>query len=166
MTLIQKYDAVLEAVYYISGKRPSFIRIKKFLTIRGKSMDDGEIWDIFEKMQRDFILHTPRVHESRPTEILHLITFEGKLMHERNGLKGKLWREKFTRIWVTTLSILTLIIAGLSFYFSLSSVSDSTVKSINDNMQQVSLKQDSLIILENSKLKILQNIADSVSKHK
>jgi hypothetical protein len=166
LTLIQKFDAVLEALYCLSGKRPTFDRINKFLRVKKKNVHWGEVWDILEKMQREFLVHQPRTHQDRPNEILHLITFEGKLMHERNGLNGKLFREKFTRIWVTALSILTLIIAFLSFHFSLTSVNDSTVKSLNDSIKQVVSRQDSMTLLETRKLKTLQNIADSVSKQK
>ena len=168
MTLIEKFDSVLKALYDISGKRPTFGRIMALLRVRKKNIHWGEVWDILNKMIRDNLLH-PGVtvpNSKRPNEVLHLITFEGKLMHERNGLKGKIRRENFTKKWVSAISILTLIIAGLSFYFSLSSISDNTVNKVNETLKKGLTQQDSIQILEKNKLKILQTIADSVSKKK
>lgn len=168
LTIIEKFDAVLKVLYDISGKRPTFGRITALLLFRKQKVDGGEIWDIIRKMQREFLLH-PDIKDSSsktPNEIIYLITFEGKLMWERNGLAGKMYREKFTKTWITSISILTLVIAALSLYFSLSSVSDSTLNKINESITQGLLKQDSLILLEKNKLRILQNIADSVSGSK
>jgi hypothetical protein len=166
MTLIEKFDAVLKALYDISGKRPTFGRIMALLRVRRKNIHWGEVWDILNKMIRDNLLHPGVIvpTSERPNEVLYLITFEGKLMCERNGLKGKIRRENFTKTWVSVISILTLIIAGLSFYFSLSSVSDSTVNKINETLKNELIQQDSMQIFEKKKLKILQAISDSVSK--
>lgn len=149
MTLIQKFDAVLSALYDISGQRPTFGRILDILRQRKQNVHWGEVWDIFIKMRNDGILH-PEVgalYRNR-VEILNLISFEGKLMHERKGLRGKNLRENLTKIWAFAISILTLIIAGLSFYFSLSSVSDSTLEKVNETLQKGQQQQDSMIILQ------------------
>ena len=168
MTLIQKFDAVLKALYDISGKRPTFGRIMALLRVRKQTIHWGEIWDILNKMLRDNLIHPGQTvpKSKRPNEVLHIITFEGKLMHERNGLKGKIRRENFTKYWVSTLSILTLIIAGLSLYYSTTSVNDSTVNKLDETLKKGLSQQDSMQKLEKNKLQILQAIADSVSKKK
>jgi hypothetical protein len=168
LSLTKKFDAVLKALYDISGNRPSFERILNLLNERKQKVDIGEIWDIFKKMERDNLLHLPHTakYSEQPDEILHLITFEGKLMHERHGLKGQLRREGFTKVWVSAVTILTLIISGLTFYYVSKGVSDDTLNKVNETLQKELPKQDSLIILENRKLIILQRIADSVSKKK
>jgi hypothetical protein len=156
MTLIQKFDAVLKVLYDISGSRPTFGRVLALLRKRKQNIHWGEVWDIFIKMRKDGILHPEvgAIYRNR-MEILNLISFEGKIMYETRGLKGKMRRENITKRWAATLSILTLIIAGLSFYFSFSSVSDSTLNKVNETLEKAQLQQERMIILE-------QQIADDI----
>lgn len=122
LNLTQKFDAVLDALYEISGKHPTFRRIIALLYARNKKVDAGEVWDIMVKMQRDNLLHPPepvrskKPNQNRPemtqSDSIHLITFEGKLLKERGGLKGKDEREKTH--WTQTHPIAYAIITGLA----------------------------------------------------
>ncbi len=51
-------------------------------------------------------------------------------------MKGKMWREKFERRWVSALSILTFMIALLTFLYSFNAVSDNTLNKINTTLEQ------------------------------
>ena len=146
LTLIQKYDEVLKALYDISGQRPTFGRILALLRVRKVNMEWAEVWDIMAKMRREFIIHPEITDRSSkiPTEVIHLITFEGKLMYERKGLKGKIKRETFTERRVNALSYLTLLLAIGTLYYTTKSVSDDTLNKVNDTLKESQLQLKSL----------------------
>ena len=96
VTLIDKYDTVLKALYDISGKRPTFGRILALLRVRKETIQWAEVWDILIKLEKEQFIHpgiTDRTSKI-PTEVIHLITIDGKIFHEKGGLKGKIEREK------------------------------------------------------------------------
>jgi hypothetical protein len=117
LTLVEKFDAVLDALYDISGKRPTDTRIMLLLKKRGIKIDVGEVWDIFIKMRQEGLLHqeVKAIYSKRPNEVLHLIHFNGKYLKETNGLKGKLEREKirWNQKHPVLYTILTAIISAI-----------------------------------------------------
>src|SRR4051812_5865590 len=92
MTLIEKFDAVLDVLYSESGKAPTFQDIETKLIENGKKVHGGEVWDILNTMMRDGYLYFVQ-HEVKNQEV-YLISFNGKLLKETEGLEKKLEREK------------------------------------------------------------------------
>ncbi len=165
LTLVQKFDAVLFSLYELSGQRPTFNRIMAFLREKNKKVHRGEIWDIFIKMRREGLLHPEvgAIHLNR-MEILNLITFEGKMMYEKKGLRGKLKRENNYKMWLTSASILTLVIAGLSFYFSLRSVNDSTLSKVNETLKKGQLQEERILTIERQWRDSMMTVQLEISK--
>ncbi len=150
MTLIKKYDAVLEAVYCISGKRPTFGRILAFLRKKNHDIHWGEVWDILNKMRRDHIIRE-QIFQNDIKGVdkeVYLIDFEGKLMYERDGLKGKIWRENFTKRRVEILEILTFLVALTTLFYSTCSSNKKDNDTNCKEAQQCKLSTDSMMQLK------------------
>ena len=168
LTLIQKFDAILDALYEISGKRPTYHRIKKVLRVKDLKIEDGEIWDILVKMETDKTVHLPVLNPNPkfPNEYLHLITFEGKLLKERGGLKGKIerdkakWYQRNPLIYGSMVAIAGAILSVIVNVISdrVSKQSDSQeMQEIKQTIQDANHRLDSLT-------SILNKIPDSLKK--
>jgi len=150
MTLVQKFDAVLDALYDISGQRPTFGRILALLRKRKHNIHWGEVWDILNKMRRDGVIREPIIQNNIKgvDKEIYLITFEGKLMKERNGLKGKFWREGFTKWRVGILEALTFLVALTTLLYTTCSANQKCCDTNSQTIQQDTLRTDSMTQLK------------------
>lgn len=92
LTLLQKYDAVLDVLYSESGKGPTFDDINKALLTQKKKIHWGEVMDILYTMIGDKYLYG-RFANQQGKQIF-LLSFNGKLLKETEGYEKKLEREK------------------------------------------------------------------------
>lgn len=136
LTLIQKYDAVLDALYDLSGDAPTFDDIDNKIISNKKKVHGGEIWDILNKMRRDFIIRERIFKNDDNLKEIYLIDFEGKLMKEKGGLKGKIKRENFTTTRVTILEISTFILAAVTLFYTTCTDNDKELKKMNETLKE------------------------------
>lgn len=169
LTLIEKFDAVLDALYDFSGKHPTFFRLRAILRARKKKIHWGELMDIMVKIEKDGLAH-PKVQSKykkrKNAEWVHLITFEGKLLKERGGLKNKVRKENWLKTRVTILEWATFIIALATLYNSLGGVNDNTLIKVNETLKERLLmpKPDTPLIVPvaNNNINLYEDTLDSV----
>lgn len=96
LTLLQKYDAVLDVLSSLSGDSPTFDDINAALLKEKKKVHWGEVMDILYTMIGDDYLygHFTKTDENRNSFQIFLISFNGKLLKETGGYEKKLDREK------------------------------------------------------------------------
>ncbi len=159
MTLIEKFDAVLDVLYSESGKSPTFEYIQEVLAKNSKDVHWGEVWDILNTMNKDGFLYIV----SQDNKERYLLSFNGKLLKETGGLEAKLKREKDREILTnqqitstiktdrfsrrsTRVSIgLALLVMGLQFY---------TIYRENSKNKESALKEKKELVQQQ---KIIQN---------
>ncbi|MEN6463317.1 MAG: hypothetical protein ABFC94_18355 [Syntrophomonas sp.] len=169
LTLVQKFDTVLEMLYLYSGKRPTSGRVIAFIRAKNKKIDPGEVWDIMNRMVEDKLVSivAATVNKKQNTP-LYLLKFEGKIMYERGGLKGKLKREK--NHWTQRHPVLYALISGIGgailalvVGLSLWWVDKRTESQENQETKQTISDANHRL---DSVVSVLNNIPDSLRKKK
>ncbi|RTL59086.1 MAG: hypothetical protein EKK37_12310 [Sphingobacteriales bacterium] len=96
LTLLQKYDAVLDVLYSESGKAPTFDDINAALLKEKKKVHWGEVMDILYTMIGDDYVygHFTKKDATEKDVQIFLLSFKGKLVKETDGYAKKLEREK------------------------------------------------------------------------
>src|SRR5688500_18510640 len=77
---LQKYDAVLEALFKISGDAPTFDDINKWLLLNNKQVHWGEVMDILYTMGNDGYVYGHMTHPKKGQ--MFLLSFNGKLLQQ------------------------------------------------------------------------------------
>lgn len=92
LTLLQKYDAVLDVLDSESGKAPTFDDINRVLLTEKKKVHWGEVMDILYTMIGDKYLYGHFANQQGKQ--IFLLSFNGKLLKDTGGYEKKLEREK------------------------------------------------------------------------
>jgi hypothetical protein len=96
LTLLQKYDAILDVLFKESGNAPTFDDINTILLTEKKKIHWGEVMDILYTMIGDDYLYghfTKTDVNGKPVQIF-LISFNGKYLKDTGGFEKKIEREK------------------------------------------------------------------------
>jgi len=96
LTLLQKYDAVLDVLSSLSGDALTFDDINATLLKDKKKVHWGEVMDILYPMIGDDYLygHFTKTDKTGKSFQIFLISFNGKLLKDTGGYEKKLEREK------------------------------------------------------------------------
>jgi hypothetical protein len=92
LTLLQKYDAVLNVLYSESGKAPTFDDINAAIVKEKKKVHWGEVMDILYTLIGDGYLYGHFTNQQQ--QQIFLLSFNGKFLKETGGLEKKLEKEK------------------------------------------------------------------------
>ncbi len=179
LSLLEKYDAVLDVLYDISGKSPTFDRIQASLVKNEKKVDGGELWDILNTMIKDNFVYF--VKNNQTEEELYLLSFNGKLLKETGGLEKKLNTEKkkdqlnidlnefnlktgrWTRINIVITSIIgsiTLIAVLTNLEITINKESKELSRHLKDSLQQTKTQENASELNKNL-LQIRQTLQDT-----
>jgi len=177
LTLLQKYDAVLEVLYEKSGQSPTFEFIQMALEQNGKKVDGGEVWDILNTMAKDGFLYIVMQSEKER----YLLSFNGKLLQETGGLEKKIEREKGneklksdlndsnlkTGRWTRTNIIITIIIGSITLIAVLTNLgitinreSKESTRQLRDSTQRAK-EQENALELNKEVRQIRQTLQDT-----
>lgn len=174
LTLIQKFDTVLEMLYLYSGKRPTAGRLMAFIRAKNKKIEPGEVWDIVGRMVDDKMVEIVGATVNKKANTpLYLLKFEGKIMYERGGMDGKVKREEIH--WTQRHPVLyafisgvggamLALIVGLSLWLVDRQTKNQEIQEIKQTATEANRKTDSLIVSQ--KNKSLQPKIDGVSPKK
>ncbi|SRR6266536_5459461 len=179
LTLLQKYDAVLEALFDKSGNSPTFDYINDILLERKKKIHWGEVMDILNTMEGDKYLYD---HFTNKDGIqIFLLSFNGKYLKETGGLEKKIEREKAkekldsdlndsnlkTGRWTRTNIVITSIIGSITLIAVLTNLgitinreSKESSRHLKDSLQQIKT-QESALELNKELHQIRQTLQDT-----
>ncbi len=184
LPLLQKYDAVLDALYNTSGDSPTFDKIMLKLNEMGRKVDDGEVWDILNTMIKDGYLYF--VHHNEKNIDVYLLSFNGKYLKETGGLEKKIEREKTKEElnnklndsnlkngkWTRNNIILTSITGGITLIallvnlgITLNRESKELQRHLKDSIQQVKSQENASELNEEIR-QIRQHLQDTSKKIK
>jgi len=92
ITLLQKFDAVLDVLYSESGNAPTFDDIHAALLEAKKKVHWGEVMDVLYTLIGDGYLYGHFTNQQK--QQIFLLSFNGKLLKETGGLEKKLEKGK------------------------------------------------------------------------
>jgi len=183
LTLLQKYDTVLDVLYTESGKSPTFDDILGKLGFDGYNIHWGEVWDIINTMTKDGFIYQVIQEDDTEKKPRYLLSFNGKLLKETGGLEKKLEREKKkdatdvlldasnlkTGRWTRNNIILTAITGGITLIALLTNLgitlnreSKELQRHLKDSLQQVK-QQDNSSELNKEIRQIRQYLQDTAN---
>jgi ABC-type Na+ efflux pump permease subunit len=163
LTLIQKYDTVLDVLYTESGKSPTFDDILGKLGTDGYNIHWGEVWDVINTMIKDGFIYQVIQEDDPEKKPRYLLSFNGKLLKETGGLEKKLAREKKkeetnvlldasnlkTGRWTRTNIIITIVTGSITLIAVLTNLgitinreSKESIRQLRDSIQQAKTQEN------------------------
>lgn len=181
LTLIQKYDTVLDVLYTESGKSPTFDDILGKLGADGYNIHWGEVWDIINTMIKDGFIYQVIQEDDPDKKPRYLLSFNGKLLKETGGLEKKLAREKKkeetgvlldesnlkTGRWTRTNIVITIITGSITLIAVLTNLGITINRESKDSGRQLkefiqqAKAQENVIELNKTIKKINKTLEDT-----